>query len=79
MMTHAVEQGYFTKEDAKTYTRLSPRTLEYAVAEGKLRAFKVGKRVLFAKENLDYFIRQRQAGADLERLVDETVNEVLGK
>lgn len=40
MMT-SIEQGYYTKEAAKFYTNLSQRTLEYAVSEGKLRAFKV--------------------------------------
>jgi excisionase family DNA binding protein len=70
------EQGYLTKDAARAYTSLSPRTLEYAVSEGKLRAFKVGKRVLFAKEDLDRFIRQKQAGADLDRLVNETLAEL---
>jgi excisionase family DNA binding protein len=80
MMTRTThEQGYYTKESAKFYTGLSQRTLEYAVSEGKLRAFKVGKRVLFAKEDLDRFVRQRQTGTDLDQLVDETITEVLGK
>jgi excisionase family DNA binding protein len=77
MMTRT-EKGYYTKEAAKLYTSLSQRTLEYAVSRGKLRAFKVGKRVLFAKEDLDRFIRQREAGADIDRIVDEAVRDVLG-
>ena len=74
MNTRTTEQGYLTKETAKFYTGLSPRTLEYAVSGGRLRAFKVGKRVLFAREDLDRFIRQRQVGADtFDKIVDDLV------
>jgi excisionase family DNA binding protein len=78
-MTNFIEPGYYTKDAAKAYTNLSSRTLEYTVAEGKLRAFRVGKRVLFAREDLDRFVRQKQAGANLDQIVAETIVEVLGK
>ena len=78
MLQH--EPGYFTKEAAKTYSNLSLRTIEYAISQGKLRAYRVGKkRVLIAREDLDRFIRQREIGADLDKIVNETVTEVLGK
>jgi excisionase family DNA binding protein len=73
------EPGYFTKEAARTYSNLSLRTIEYAIARGKLRAYRVGeKRVLIAREDLDRFIRQREVGADLDKIANETVAEVLG-
>ena len=62
------------------YSNLSLRTIEYAISQGKLRAYRVGKkRVLIAREDLDRFIRQREVGAGLDKLVDETVAEVLGQ
>lgn len=78
-MTSTIESGYLTKELARLYTSLSPRTLEYAVAKGQLRAYRVGKRILFAREDLDRFVRQKHAGADLDAIVNEAVAEVLGK
>lgn len=71
-----VETGYYTKEAATAYTSLSQRTLEYAVAEGKLRAYRVGKRVLFAREDLDRFIRQKRAGADLDAVIGQVMIEL---
>lgn len=59
MVTTNAEVGYLTKDAARTYTSLSPRLLDYAVAQGRLRAFRVGKRVLFSREDLDEFVRQR--------------------
>ena len=78
MITRIAEQGYFTKEGAKNYTSLSARLLDYATERGELRRFKVGKRVLFAKEDLDNFIRRKQAGADLDAIVNEVVAGVAG-
>jgi excisionase family DNA binding protein len=78
-MESIIKQGYYTKEAAKTYTGLSVRTLDYASERGELRRFKVGKRVLFAKEDLDCYIRTQQAGIDIEAIVNEAVAGVLGR
>lgn len=71
-----ISQGYFTKEQAKAYTGLSVRTLEYAIADGRLTAYRVGKRVLFAKEDLDRFVRQKTAGADLDQIVTDALRGI---
>jgi len=72
-------QGYFTKLEAATYTRLSPRSLDYAREQGKLKAYCVGKRLLFSREDLDAFVRKQRVGADLDRIAAEATREVLGK
>lgn len=72
------QQIYFTRAEAANYTRLSLRSIDYARERGELRAFRVGKKVLFAREDLDRFIRAGTIGADLDKMVDETVAELLG-
>jgi excisionase family DNA binding protein len=61
--------GYLSKDDARSYTGLSTRLLDLAVARRQLRAFKVGKRVLFLRADIDAFVQQHAIGAigcDLE-------------
>lgn len=76
MTSSNIEAGYYTKDGARAYTGLASRTLEYAVSQGRLRAFKVGKRVLFAREDLDRFIRQQTAGVDLDAIVNDVVRDL---
>lgn len=72
------EQVYFTKSEAAEYLRCSPRMIDYMRERNELKAFRLDrKKLLFAREDLDRFVRQKQAGADLDRIVDETVAEVL--
>jgi excisionase family DNA binding protein len=73
---HAVEQQYFTKTQARIYVALSERTLDYARARKELQFFKIGKRVLFKKSDLDAFIERHRARVDLDQIVDEVLAEV---
>jgi excisionase family DNA binding protein len=75
----AVEQQYLTKQQAQTYTGLSGRTLDYAREREELVFYKHGKRVLFKRADLDAWMERHRAGADLDRIVSETVAEVLAK
>jgi excisionase family DNA binding protein len=76
---HAAERGYLTKAQACIYTSLSERTLDYARERGELRFYKLGKkRILFKKDDLDAYIERHRAGADLDKIVDEIVHEVVG-
>lgn len=74
-----VEQNFFTKEQARVYTSLSLRTLDYARERRQLKFYKVGKKVLFKKSDLDIFLEQFRASADLDKIVDEVLGEVLRK
>jgi hypothetical protein len=59
---------------------LSPRTAWKLIAEGKLKAYKpFSKKTLLRRSEIDRLIERSQVGLDLDRIVDETVAEVLGK
>ena len=71
------EQVYFTKAEAADYLRCSLRMIDYARERNELKAFRLDrKKLLFAREDLDAFVRRRGAGADLDRLVNEVVSEL---
>jgi excisionase family DNA binding protein len=74
-----VEHRYLTKAQAQIYTGLSERTLDYARERQELGFYKRGKRVLFKKSDLDYWMESHRAGVDLDKIVDETVREVMDK
>jgi len=71
------EQAYFTKAEAADYLRCSQRMIDYARERNDLRAYRLtAKKLLFAREDLDRFVRGKQAGADLDAIVDAVVAEV---
>lgn len=49
---------YFTKVEASSYLRFSPRTLESFVARGELQAFRPCRKLLFRREDLDTFVQR---------------------
>ena len=65
-MNTLAEPNYLSKNEAATYTSLSTRMLEGAIARHQLRAFRVGKRVLFLRADLDDFIQRRPIGYEAE-------------
>lgn len=75
----AAQQQYLTKAQAALYSGLSQRTIDYARVRGILSSYKIGKRVLLKRGDIDAWIEQFRVGADLDRLVDETVAEVIGR
>jgi excisionase family DNA binding protein len=68
--------GYFSKKEASEYLRLSPRTLDALIARGELIAFKVTRKLLFRKRDLDLLV-ERHKIRSLNDLVNEVVQEVL--
>lgn len=75
-LIQAVEQQYLTKQQAHFYSGLSERTLDYARQRGELDSYKIGKRVLMKKSDLDAYLERHRAGADLDRIVSEVVSEM---
>jgi excisionase family DNA binding protein len=67
---------YLTKAQAQVYTGLSERTIDYARERGELPFFKVGKRVLLCRADLDAYLERHRVGADLDRIVGEVVGEL---
>jgi excisionase family DNA binding protein len=72
----AVEQQYLTKAQAQIYTGLSERTLDYARERNELKFFRVGKRVLFRRGDLDVYIERHSASCDLDKLVDDVMSDL---
>jgi len=52
------EFRYLGKKNASAYTGLSTRALDYAKAKGQLQYYRVGRKVLFRKDDLDTFMRR---------------------
>lgn len=74
-----IEQNYFTKKEAAAYLRCSLRLIDMFLASGDLRGYKLtGKKLLFARNDLDRFARRRTARTDLDAIVNETVAELRG-
>jgi excisionase family DNA binding protein len=78
MDTHdaSSQVGFFSKKDASTYLSLSPRTLDNLVARGDLPAFKITRKLLFRKRDLDALV-ERYRVRSLDDVVDEVLREVL--
>ena len=47
-----------------TYSGISRRELDYARAKGRLAYFKVGRRVLYSRADLDEFMRRHRVETD---------------
>lgn len=78
-MSKKLIDGFLSKDEASLYCSLSLRSIDYARERGELIFYKHDKRVLFKKADLDRWMEQFRASTDLDRLVDETVAEVLGQ
>ena len=57
--------AYCTYGEGAIYTRLSERTLRRAVGTRRLRAFRVGARVVLSYEDLDRFVRGEPSAGGL--------------
>ena len=69
---------YLDKKAAAAYTSLSTRNLEARLNE--IPHFRVGKKILFKKSELDLWMEQfREGGAqNLERIADEALESIGG-
>src|SRR5262249_56476702 len=67
---------HFTKTEAARYLSKSVRWFDYQLSSpNPPPGFKLGKCWLFRKSELDRWLEQFRAGADLNRIVDEVVRE----
>ena len=71
---------HFSLTEAARYLGKSTRWMQYQVSgTNPPPGFKVGKCWIFKKSEIDQWLEQFRSSSDLDQLVDETVNEVLGK
>jgi helix-turn-helix protein len=79
-MRYEVTDCHFNLTAAARYLGKSVRWLQYQLnGPHAPPAYKVGKSWIFKKTELDSWLRQFRTTPDVDRLVDETVREVLGK
>ena len=89
MNQHDIAGRYFSLTEAARYLGKSPRWLQYQLsgptpppgyqvpsATSSEQAKKAKKAWLFRKSELDRWVEQFRAGSDLDKLVDEVMNEV---
>jgi excisionase family DNA binding protein len=71
-----IKQFYLTKRETAAYMRCSLRSVDSRLAHGELRAFRVGRKLLFLRGDLDNYIQRHVVGSDLDKIVDEVVAEL---
>jgi len=79
MTTKEELDGYLSKSEAAEYLSLSLRTIEVRLDE--IPHFRVGRKLLFRKSELDRWMAQhREQGneADLRHLANEAAKQILG-
>jgi hypothetical protein len=58
---------------------LSRRKLQQLIKDGRLSAFRLDGKLILKRSDLERLLTAAPAGADLARLVDEVVSEMMGK
>ena len=78
ILAYVDRDRYMDKREAAAYTSLSLRNLEARLPE--IPHFRVGKKLLFKKSELDRWLEQvREGGAqNLERIADEALESIRG-
>lgn len=82
-----LEPVYLTKQHASTISSLKQRSLEQAIRNGWVRAFKIGRKVLIERQSLDDWIRaheimpmdKQRERSELQKLVDAAVEQAQRK
>ena len=79
VLLHFDRDRYLDKRQASKYTSLSTRTLEARLDE--IPHFRVGRKILFKKSELDRWLEQfREGGArNLDRIVDGAIESLQKK
>ena len=67
------QDRYMNKREAAAYTSLSTRNLEARLPE--IPHFRVGKKILFKKSELDHWMESHREGGshDLDKIADDAV------
>lgn len=72
----STQQTYFTKAEAAQYLRCSLRFLDYARERNELKAFRLNRKLLFARDELDAFVRRRVATNNLDKIIEDVMSEL---
>lgn len=70
-----VSKEYFTLDEAATYICTSSKTIQRYVQRRLLTAHRVGRRLVFSKEDLDKFMRGQKCGSAWLERSDRRTNQ----
>ena len=78
ILGYLAQDRYMGKREAAAYTGLSTRTLEGRL--GEIPHFRVGKKVVFKKSELDRWMETYREGSshDLDKIVDGAIESLKG-
>ena len=78
ILAYVDRDRYLDKREAAAYTSLSTRTLEGRLDE--IPHFRVGKKILFKKSELDHWVEQYREGSnqELDQIVDGAMESLKG-
>ncbi len=73
ILGYIAQDRYMDKREAAEYTSLSTRNLEGRL--GEIPHFRVGKKILFKKSELDHWMESHREGGshDLDKIADDAV------
>ena len=76
ILSYVDQDRYLDKREAAAYTSLSTRTLEGRLDE--IPHFRVGKKILFKKSELDRWIESHRQGGnhDLDKIANEAIESL---
>ncbi len=79
ILAHVDRDRYLDKRQAAEYTSLSIRNLESRL--GEIPHFRIGKKVVFKKSELDHWIEEYREGRshNLDRIADEAIESLMEK
>ena len=76
--THASQSDWLDLGQAEREGPFSKRTLWSLISAGQLPAYRpLKKKILIKRSDLDKLIESKRVGADLDRIVDEVVSNVM--
>jgi excisionase family DNA binding protein len=55
----AIETPYMTRNEAAAYLRVSVRTLDSRIKEGRVQAYRIGHSVLLLQKDLDEYVQRK--------------------
>jgi excisionase family DNA binding protein len=77
-MQHRIESKFLSLRQAAEEFPISRRTLWGLIHEGKFPAFRLGRKLILRREDVERFLTSTPVKVDLDEIVEECVREVAG-
>ncbi|NOT55856.1 MAG: helix-turn-helix domain-containing protein [Deltaproteobacteria bacterium] len=71
--------GWFDLTQCAREYPISRRKLQQLVYQQRLKAYRLDRKIFVKREDLERLLMASPVGGDLDRIVAETANELLGK